>query len=44
MDRHVIAYGLIAMLVLAGSVAGWVSWRKHKRIRLRRRGIKGPHG
>lgn len=44
MDRHIIAYSLLAVLVLGGTIASWAAWRKHKRIKLRRRGIKGPNG
>lgn len=40
LERELVAYVLIAALL--GTVAIWsaIAWRKHQRIKLRRRGIK----
>ncbi len=40
MDREVIAYALIGIMVLVGITWGGVAWRKRQRRKLRLRGIK----
>ncbi|WP_265334295.1 MULTISPECIES: hypothetical protein [unclassified Sphingomonas] len=40
MDREVIAYGLIILVVVIGLPLGAWSWEKRRRQKLRRQGIK----
>lgn len=40
MDREVIAYGLIILVVVIGLPLGAWSWGKRRRQKLRRQGIK----
>ncbi len=39
-NRHLIAYGLIALCLLIGSIAGAVAWKRRTARKRRLRGIK----
>jgi hypothetical protein len=39
-NRHLIAYGLIAAVLLIGSIVGTVAWKRRVARRRRLRGIK----
>ncbi|WP_256731317.1 hypothetical protein [Sphingomonas sp. dw_22] len=40
MSRELIAYGLIAISLLGLSIWGSLAWRRRRRVKLRRQGIK----
>ncbi|SNS56832.1 hypothetical protein SAMN06295912_10967 [Sphingomonas laterariae] len=39
MAREMIAYGLIGVMVVGGAIWSTIAWRRHQRVKLRRRGI-----
>lgn len=43
-NRHLIAYGLIALCLLIGSITGAVAWKRRTARKRRLRGIKDYNG
>lgn len=39
-DRKLIAYGLIGLVIVIAAPWTWIAYRKRQRLKLRRRGIK----
>lgn len=40
MEREIIAYGIIAVVAIVGLPFAVAMWRKNRRLKLRRQGIK----